>query len=283
MTVIGGVTVYELRESFQENASQQGIGATVAYLVPTWSDRYTVANTLLGLSTVTGVSFITHSRPLQYADSPNMWAQRVTIKGVGKCTQGPRQLQFASAVVQCDFGIPDFHYDRTSDPGGRNSFDPLTPYVYATQAIGFGGEIIQIKPNTLFVNDGVNTKHSEAYGKPVQLVTMNLTLHKLPYLPPAATRALPGAVNSASFWGCATGTLRFDGIRTQIQRNSDGTVTQNADYAFVYRPEAAWDKIFTTTNGTTGWKQLTRYTGSSYVSILDSIDFTALIPSAYLA
>mgnify|MGYP003385898525 CR=1 FL=1 len=277
MAVIGGITVYELRESFQETASQQGINATIAYLVPTWADRYQVANTLLGLTTVTGANFVTHSRPLQYADSPNMWAQRVSIKGVGKCTQGPRQVQFEQAIVQCEFGIPDFHYDRTSDPNGRNSFDPANPYVYASQTLDFGTQIIQLKANTLKLS-GDTFAYPEPYGIPVQVVNMGLTLHKLPYLPAAATRAVAGNVNNASFFGCAAGTLRFDGVKTQITMNSDGTRTQDAQYAFAYRPVAAWDKVLHP-NGTSGWTQL-QYNGAS---ILTSIDFTTLIPTAYNA
>lgn len=275
MAVIGGVTVYELKQSFQETASQKGISATIAYYVPNWTDRYAVANALLGLTSLSGGTVIGHTSPLAYPDSPNMWATQVTIKGVGRILQGANQIAFTSAVVETSFGIPDFHFE-SSAANSNHSFDPTKPYVYATQKLSGGTQIIQLRPGTIKLS-GATSPHNEAYGLPVAVVGMNITLHRLPYMPLAATRAKAGNINNAPFWGCATGTLRFDSLDTSITHSTDGTTTQDATYSLVYRPAAAWDYILDP-NGS-GWKQVVFVHNSA--SILTSIDFTTLFPTAY--
>lgn len=278
MAVISGVTCLELRESFTEGIAEGGPHASKAYLC-NWVDRYTVANGLLGLSTLSGGvnGTITFTHPYPYPESYNMWAREVSIRGVGKCTQGPRQIAWDKAAILVNYAVPQYSLDQISDPGGLNSFDPSAPLIYASQRLSRGCQVLDLKPGTLTLQDGLtNPKWQQGYGMFIGVNTMHLTLHSLPYLPSATLRAEVGSVNSVAIWGCAIGTLRWDGPDTNRTFNNDGTFTQEVSHAFAHRPIAPWDQVLHP-NGTSGWKPL-KYNGAS---ILPSFDFHTLIPTAY--
>jgi hypothetical protein len=277
MAIIAGVTVYELRESFAEGLSEQGPSATKAWYVPRWSDRYTVANALLTGSSVTGGvhGAVAFQRPAAYPESANMWANNLTIRGVGRISQGPKQIAWDSAIVTCNYGIPPYQNGgATLDP--LQNFDPATPLIYATQKITRGSMFIDLKPGTCKLNDTGSHSLQQGFAMPVGVNTLNLTLHRLPYLPYAAQRATVGSVNSALIFGAAVGTLRWDGMETEQINNPDGSYAQDVHHVFVERPSAAWDKILHP-DGVSGWTQVL-YNGTS---ILPSFDFNGLIPSAY--
>lgn len=269
MPVIGGVTCQELRESYSERIDDRGPQGTKAYLCD-WSDRYAVANTMLGLTTITGGvgGVITHAQPMPFPESPNMLCREIQIRGVGEHYQGPSQIAFTKAIISTFYAVPQYN------PNGLNSFDPSSPLTYATQTLDWGASVIDLKSGTLTLAGG--GRLNQNFGLFIPVVQMGLRLHRLPYLPPSADRVQVGNVNSDAIWGCPPGTLRFDGMKSQIASNTDGSYLQEVDYAFAYRPVAPWDEILHP-NGTTGWTQV-RYNG---VSILDYVDFYDLIPSAY--
>src|SRR3954469_7744122 len=110
-TTIGGIACEELVEGFEEGIHEQGPVATKKYLCA-WADRYTVANTFLGLVTHSGGvgGSIVLSAPLPYPESQNLYAREIAIGGRGRPSQGTRQLQFDRAVVTVNYGVPQFSY-----------------------------------------------------------------------------------------------------------------------------------------------------------------------------
>lgn len=277
MAIINGIFVEELfRPNVTETAGlRQPTTATKAYRVPNWNDRYQVANGLLGFTSYTGhtPAFVP---PLAYPDSPNIRCMDIQIRGLGSCYQGANQIAYTSAVIEANFGLGNFDISLNNDPGGFNSFDPGMPLVYASQSLDWGAQVIEIPGKALTYGVG-GPKLSVGFPKFVGVVHMSLTLMRLPYIPPAASRTVPGGVNMAAFFGCPPRTLRFDGFKTDRQYNVDGTVLQDVTMTFAYRPEAAWDKAFNE-DGTSGWTAV-KYNG---ISPLTGYDFSTLIPTAYL-
>jgi hypothetical protein len=287
MATIAGVVVKELMQDLAEGVSVQGgPHATKSYLVPNWTDRYTVANALLFRTTLSGGvgGSIAFQRPASYPDSTNMFAQDISIRGLGRIHQGANQIAFDSAIVTVNYGRTPYNQQQTQDPGGLNSFDPAAPMVYASQELDYSAQVIELKPGTCgYYNGAITIPLNVGVPYFIDLVTMHLTLHKLPYLLPTAFRAKVGSINNAPFFGCATGTLRWDGAKTGTEFLSDGSQTQNTQMTFVHRPAAPWDCIIDPTGATMNWYQVRRpTTGGTSILANRTIDFTTLIPSAYL-
>lgn len=276
MAVINGITVQELyKPGVTETAGlRDPTTATKAYLVPRWTDRYAVANGLLGLTSYTGHT-VGISVPLPYPDSPNIHCLSISIRGVGGFSQGANQCQWDSAVIECNFGLNNFDISLNNDSGGQNSFDPTQPLIYANQSLSWGGQVIEI-PGKALRYAGTGKVLSVGFPKFVGVLNFSCTLMRLPYMPPAAARTIPGTVNSVTFWDCAPKTLRFDGFQTERQYSFGGTTLQDVTMSFAYRPEAAWDMNFNE-DGVSGWTAIT-YNGATP---LVTTDLSTLIPTAY--
>jgi hypothetical protein len=279
MAVIGGVRVYELIRGNSEGLTRsRGPSAAKAYYVPSWYDRFTVANALIGMISYTaGPTGITINAPGAYPESANMWAQEITIKGVGVPTQGPRQIAWTSAIVEVTYSPGDFATSASQDPTGGNSFDPAAPLIYCTQSLDFSAQVVTLPRGTCTLNDGSNTPLAQPYGRTVGVISMDLTLHTLPYLVPAANRATVGQINSGAIFGCAIGTLMWKGAQTRREFGPDGLLSQETTLRFANRPEAPWDQVLHPSIPSKGWTQV-QYNGAS---VLQSFDFTTLIPPAY--
>jgi hypothetical protein len=267
MALINGVLCDELTKDFEEGIGSKGPYATKAYLCD-WNQRYTVANAMLGLVSHSGTS-IGFTGPMVYPESSNMFAREVRILPVGPQSQGPKQIQWTQAIVEAKFGIWE---QSNANDNGQNSFDQNQPLVYATQEYDFGGQFITIPRSQLKTLAGGNL--DQDFGRIVGVVTYTLTLHKMPFLIGVGARSIVGCINNSTFFGCAPGTLRFDGVKTRRTFDTSGTITQETTLQFAWRPEAEWDKIFTAG----GWTEVITTSGGG---VIVSADFTALIPSAY--
>ena len=275
---INGVTADELIEGFEEGASRSGLVAQKAYVCD-WDSRYGLANGLLGLASGAGGvgGSISLAQPHAYPDSPNLYALEVSIRGKGKCTQGAKQQRWEKAIVTAKYGVPEYQTAAGDDPGGMHSIDPASPYVYCTQEMEFGGEYVTIPASALKFSDGTVIKQDQSLF--IATVELSITLQKLPWLPAATILANINKLNNASFLGCATGKLRFDGAKTQRTSSTDGTRTQEVHYKFTYRPVADWNRSYHP-NGTSGWVEVQDKNSSP---LLSYADLSALIPSAYRA
>lgn len=272
MATINGVNVLELREGFQESIQEGGPRATKLFLCD-WGYRYQLANGLLGLSSASGTS-ISFTPPNVYPESQNLVATSILIRGIGGLYEGPKQIAFDKAVVTAQYGVMPFGTLPGSDPGNLNSFDPSTPLIYCTQELDFGFMAVPLPKRTVFANsklvDGMTVVRNLA------VVTMRITLFRMPYLISASVRQKAGKINSSSFLGCATGTLRYDGTRTHREPQPDGSLAQRTEIAFAYRPEQPWDYV-PDPAGTDTWYQAK----VNSVSIIPSVSFTDIIPTAY--
>ena len=278
--IINGVTVYELRESVAEGSSLAGgPRASRSYLVPNWSDRFAVANALLGLTSYSGGA-ITHLPGDPYPDSTNLLATDVAIRGVGRFMPAGAgtPLSFESAVVTCQYGTPGY---ASAYANSANNFDPMMPMIYASQSIDSATQVIELGAGTVRLGDGASgapgTYLARSQGIFVGLVNMNLTLYKLPYMIPYDSRLRVGNVNSAPIFGCAVGTLMLMGFNTQEDFDSAGNSMQTVNVSFQHRPIAPHDQILHPYNPAKGWVQMTR----NGVSVLQYFDLNSLIPSAY--
>lgn len=274
--IIGGVTCQEIVDGFEEGVQGQGPIATKKYLCD-WTDRYALVNGLLGLVSGSGGSnpSVTLTKPFSYPESRNLWAREISIKGAGKPTQGILQIAFPKAIVTVNFGVPSFGYLNYPD----QSIDPGNPYVWATQEIDYGREMVSVPSSTVKFAGGGNFNSNTPYAFPLPHMTMSITLHKVPYLPAAQIwTATKAPLNNATYLGIPAGYLMFRGARTRLEASTDGTYAQEVTFNFAARPTLRWDEAYDT-NGTGGPKQV-QYNGAA---ILLRSDLSTLIPSAYHA
>lgn len=268
---IGGVVCQELVDGLVEGIREGGPYATKKYLCA-WSDRYALANAMLGLVSSSGTGgSITFTNPQQYPESHNMWAREIEIEGVGQPTQGAVQLQYPKARVTVAYAVPQFGYLQYP----QNSFDPAHPYVYASQALRFTSETITLDASCVLLANG----HRLYVPPAIQVANIDLriTLHRVPYLDAATiVAASQKPLNNATFLGVPAGYLRFQGADTNVQASSDGTYTQEVTYDFAARSLLRWDEAFDP-DGVSGPQQV-RYNGTA---VLQRSDLSKLIPSAY--
>lgn len=272
-TTINGIVCQELREGFEEGVDSRGPHASKKFLCA-WADRYAVANGLLGLSSGTGSGGpVTLSAPNQWPEALNMFVQEVTIEGRGKATDGAVQIEFTQAVVTANYGVPTWGYA----PLPFMSIDPGQPFVYATQSIDFGREMITVEGSSCTLAGGGTFPASVPYAVPLPHAILTIQLQRVPYLPAQAILVAMGKpLNNATFLGVQPGYLMFNGCKSHAEAISDGTYTQNLTLVFSVRPVLRWDETFDP-NGTSGPKQVL-YNG---LPILQRSNLATLIPSAY--
>lgn len=274
-TVINGVPCNEIVADFAEGIGDQGPFARKSYLCD-WDKRYTLANGLLGLVTLTGGSSFRFRFPTAYPESANMYAREVDIRGVGLPTQGPKQLQWTYAIVAVNFGVPRYGINPGDDPFGQNSIDPDMPLLYATQEIDFAVEWITLKEGGLKLANG-NPAPGDA-GIQVPRADMNVTLHKFPLMPAGLIlNTLQNPLNNARFLNCDAGFCRFNGGKTNRTVAADGAFTQDINYSFSYRPIAPWDQVFDPRSSS--WQQL-QYTSGG--EVITRSNLSTLFTAPYL-
>jgi hypothetical protein len=277
MPIINGITVTELRSGFEEGMNSQGPHARKSFLVEEWSDRYAVANGLLGfvqsVPGAVGGSFAI-ARPAVYPDSPNLYCREVTIQGIGKFSDGAMQSQFEKAVVSAHYGVPTFAATRQADPAAMHGFSPAQPILYATQELDFSVEYIKLPGASLQLSDGTPVYDDFPFRVPI--AHLNLTLHQVPYLDMATIYSKMGLVNNATFLGGATGKVMFMGGRNRMGAYTDGSYTQELLLSFNYRQFIRWDQVVKP--GTSTFLQL-QFSGGS--AVIASTDLTTLIPTWY--
>lgn len=270
---IGGVSVEEMRDGFEENVSERGPGGTKKFLCD-WSGRYAVANALLGFSTGTGSGGpVVTVPPMSWPESPNMYVREIKIEGKGKATQGAVQIQFAQAVITASYGTSS---GWSPLPLPNMSIDPGSPYTYATQEIDFGREMITIEKSAVVLANG-NKLKDLPYAVPLPHAILTIQLQRVPYLPAQAILVAMGKpLNSVAFLGVQPGYLMFDGCKSHMEAMSDGSYSQNLTLVFKVRPVLRWDETFDPI--ASGGPQQVLYNG---LPILQRSNLATLIPSAY--
>jgi hypothetical protein len=241
MPIINGITVTELRSGFEEGMNSQGPHARKSFLVEEWSDRYAVANGLLGF-----------------------------VQSVPGAVGG----SFEKAVVSAHYGVPTFAATRQADPAALHGFSPTQPILYATQELDFSVEFIKLPGASLKLSDGTAVYDDFPFRSPI--AHLNLTLHQVPYLDMATIYSKMGLVNNATFLGGAVGKVMFMGGRNRLGAYTDGSYTQELLLSFNYRQYIRWDYVLKP--GTSTFLQLQLSDGTAVIA---STDLTTLIPTWY--
>lgn len=271
---INGIQCFELVAQYREGFELgQGQSGNKAYLC-NWSDRFTVAQGLLGLSSTVSVGgVITLNTPLAHPQMANCYAHSIDITGMGPPIQGSGNIAFATAVVAVNY---------TNLPWTFSGFDymqlnPATPYVYAKQNMDMSIQYVSV-PGRMLKFSGSGKPIGQAFAFPVPIIQMSITLIRVPYLPSqqALLAATNGPLNSASFLGCAARFVMFNGMRNEQTRATDGTFTQDITYSFSYRPVAQWDRAYDAS--VPGWAQVVDTSGNP---MMGATDLNGLIPSIY--
>ena len=274
---IGGVLCQELVEGQMEEFDiLQGPGQTKGYLC-NWTDRFTVAKGLLGLSSTTSIGgLINLLTPMQYPEMATSYVHHVSMKGVGPPTQGPIQFAFQQVKIMATYGCLPWSFAGVSANDFNNQIDPEHPYIWAEQNLSFGVEFITIPKSQVFYKSS-GKKCDQDFGFRSPLVNATISLKFVPYIPaPAVLAATIAPVNSVTYLGVAAGYLMFNGVETHQARMSDGSMTQTADYSFSYRPIAPWDYAY---NGSIpGWDQIVNSAGAN---IVQRSDISTVIPTFY--
>jgi hypothetical protein len=272
---INGVVAEEIVEGLEEGIDDNGPYAEKKWLCA-WADRYALANGFLGLVTHTGGQngSVQLARPLTYPESQNMFARTVKIEGKGKPTQGTRQLQYTQAIVSVSYGVPTWQ----AIPNPDMSIDPDTPFVYATQKISFGRELVPVPNSSLWLANGERLD-DVPYSAPHPYAVFNITLQRVPFLPAFAIwTAMRRPLNETEFLGIPAGYLKLEGCENDSQAMSDGSYSQSLSYTFTARALLAWDEVYAKSDGTP--RQL-RFGSSGGTAVLRRTEFRALIPDNY--
>lgn len=263
--VVNGITCQEIVANLGEEFDLQSGSSIRKGFLCAWGSRFTVAQGLLGLNTsaTVGGAVIFHTGA-KYPDVNNAFVKNIQIEPVGTPSQGVNQVSYPSAIVWANYGpVPWFQNSQTQIDAGNP--------IYAEQEIDIGCEFISFPGQALVFSGGQAVNQDYSIRSPV--VEMSCTFHSVPYIPVAAALQA-GTINNATFFGCATGKLLFNGVRSRGVQQYDGTYAQNATYSFSYRPVARWDYGLNPSAGT--WQLITTLSGGN--TIISTSNFASLFP-----
>lgn len=129
-----------------------------------------------------------------------------------------------------------------NDPENLMGIDPATPLLWCSQDLDFSTDFILLdRSQYTFVSD------SKISNVPVKIKTsvmvMNLTFHRVPYMPTPLVVAAMDTVNSSTFLAGAAGKVLFKGVRTHREINPDGSYIQSVQMIFHFRSKP-WNQVF---------------------------------------
>jgi hypothetical protein len=245
-------------ENLDEGADSGGCYANVDYLIA-WTDRFTFANQVMGMSqSAGGVSGAwIQNLPFQYPASPNLWAMSLRMKGEGKPTANPQGTPtYTNAIVSVNFRKPPFNFQSSDDPSGFNSF-AVTPqesqYLqWASQEIDQGSEYIPL-PKTNLKWAGDSTSVDQPVSRKVSHQVMTIVYDRFPVLPANVLQSYQDTLNKNTFFNCAPGTVMFGGAKTRREPNPDGSVCQKLAITLKYRAQDHNMMIKSTGAGAGSW------------------------------
>lgn len=287
---IRGVPIFEIGDDLIESMDDQA-GPTVSkkYLC-LWQDRYRLADSLCGFATVAGGrgGTITFTPPFAYPESPNIFARRVSLKGVGKTVAGPKGIGRQYAVATVDFATLPWPtgLEQTQDSGPMSFDDSSSQMVYATSEIGVGSEPFMRPASSLKYQpegSGQSFQMTQGFSVDVWHATLSITFNMLPFMPINALPFVNSVNDTDGFLGCAKGTCRFRGAPTSRSYATNG-VSQSTTLLFEYRPSKDWN-YFTNPNPQAGaalWARI--FNAADNSPIFPYKDLSQVFPSqAYAA
>ena len=260
----------------------QGPQATKVYLCD-WNLRWKVVVGLLGFNSSVSIGgVITLNLPMRYPDfqqtAVSLYAANVSVEGIGSPYQNTFSVGYTAARITVNFRSFPWSFQGLSQNDFNNQIDPAHPYLYAEQNLSFTSEFITVPGTKVFwKSSGKALGGGKNWGFRSPIINASITLKNVPYIPTSAIlQATQKPINSTPYLQCNAGNLLFNGAETNQARMSDGSLTQNVNYSFSYRPIAPWDYDY---NGDLpGWDQVVDKTGAN---ILQRSDISGIIPSYY--
>jgi hypothetical protein len=235
-----------VEHGLETGADERGPWETKPYLVA-WSDRFTFANQMLGLSTQSGSSGSgswSRSTPYQHPETPSMVATGVRLIGADTWVPNSTPIAYINCKLLVSFRTPQWPYLNADDPFGFNmlSQDPAEiPYLlWASQEIDFTSERILVPNRTLRFKSDLK-KINTPYAVKVAIQTMSLVYHRYPTLPTPFLRQYVDSINDSVFLQCPRGTVYLEGARTTREFNFNGSAAQKLQMVFKYR-QYDWNK-----------------------------------------
>lgn len=225
------------------------------YIEQPWSVADQVVNELLGFAQLSGTK-INQRAPHQYPLDPTgrTLCFQADVVGVGDAipnSDGYPQYD-TGFFVDALYRVPPIPMWPQNDPQNLQGIDPATPLLFCSQDLDFESDCIVLEKSQYKLA-------SDATRSPVPIrietgvTVMQLTFHRVPYMPTSLIRSLRGKVNNGTFLGAPTGCVLFKGARTHKEINADGSFVRSVQTIFhertqpwnqVFRPDTmAWDTL----------------------------------------
>lgn len=241
-----------------ESNPETGPQATVKFKC-LFSDRYALANGLLGLWSGTAPSGVAYTGPYEYPPSPNLFCTSISsIVGLGKPTV------IASNFLGQAVGLPWISRKRAIVTANftRPSYQPATSGGYFSIQFAGAGEFLTLPDTTYLFADGTPT--NTPIGRLIPEAQITVTRYKMPYLPDFAMSSLIGQLNDTPFQignvTYAAGSLLFMPGNSSTESDTLGNLSFTAEYRFMFRP-INWN-FYLHPNRTTGFALVTDGNGN---------------------
>lgn len=268
---INGIVCQEIVKDYSEQAEiGVGVNSRKGFLC-NWTDRFTVAQGLLGFTSATGKNgAVTVQVGAKHPELQYCFVRSVSFEGKGRPQQGAFQMSFDKCIVWAEFGPA-----RNVQWGQVGFGDGTHGFIYAEQKIATSCEWVTIPGRrSKFKTTGFTIPTEQGFR--IGIAEIEITLHDLPYFPDYTVFNMTGKINNAAFLGVATGQLIFNGVTTNETMSSTGVYTLEASYAFTGRTQR-WDYGFDGLNNR--WDQIVMMDAST--PIISSADFSTIFPAGY--
>lgn len=269
--------------------ASSGYKATVPYVVA-WEDAFSFVNQMLGRTTAAAVGPITYFLPyrLPTTGGVSLYAQGFEIEPCGasggaipnKGLIPGSDFFFTHAKVTIQFAQPETVFqDQGQDPQNLQQLDPDKPIPCCTQSVKSKGKIVTRKGGGYeFVSD--SKPLAGDFGERVVESSLTLKFPKVPYMPWGLIRPYLNCVNDAEFLQCPRGTLLLEDLDTELELQTDGTLSQSVVLAFKHQVYD-WNKFPRPDNGELA---LVRIKGSSdyvyqyedFQEVIDALSYSTV-------
>jgi hypothetical protein len=207
---------------------RSGYRAHVKYLMA-WSDAFTFADQIFGLTQATTVGPITWTLPYRFpVTNANLYANAFSIAPCGASgTAVPNKGLapgefFTHAMVTVEFGTPSYTQSvSVDDPKNLQQLDPNNPITMCEQSVKIVGKMETRRSGSyLFASTAKPVVGDFAVMVPEAVLA--LSFPRIPYLPWQLIQPFIGTLNDAAMLGCAKGTLLLTGMDTKEVATSQG-------------------------------------------------------------
>lgn len=288
---VNGIEYIHLIEDYQKGIDDRGPWYKCRFYITNYSDSDNFGNALLGIGVTT--------LPNRYVLSQNVFAQAVTIEGLGNPVLNADGLPTSydgGALVDVIYRSSAFQGTLYADSDPNNYeqiFDPnVSPVLYCTQEVDFGVEMHTI-PNHNYKWESDNTSAGIPVKIEISLTTLSMTFHRIRLIPTGQIRSCRGKINGpgpqitstnlilpasdGTFLGAARGHVLFQGARSVREVASNGEVSRKLNMVFVERSQP-WGKFLRNDSANT-WDYLK---DSSNNHLYEEVDMRPLLYFAQL-